>query len=439
MSSPDHLVALPRLRPLSARRAAVVAALDVGSAKICCVIGRLRPSDGHESLPSRSHAVEILGLGLHRSQGIKTGVVVDMDAAEQAIRLAVDAAEREARATVEAAILNVSCGRLQSETFSASVNLAGGAAAEADIQRVLRAGAAHSVKPGRVVLHSLPIGYALDGHRGIREPRGMVGEQLSVDMHVATVEAPPLKNLLLCVERCHVSVEALVATPYASGLASLVDDESELGCAVVDMGAGTTSVAVFFEGYLIHADAVAVGGQHVTLDVARGLSVRLSTAERIKTLHGNALSGSFDSCETITLPPVSEDESEGHTQVPRDQLNRIVRARVEETLELVRDRLQASGVAGRAARRIVLTGGASQLPGTAELARQILGRQVRAGRPLGVSGLPEIARGPAFSGTVGLLVYPQVVHLEHIESRRNWLSSHGGYLARMGKWIRDSF
>jgi len=437
VSGGSRLVVLPRLRPLAARRAAVVAALDIGSSKISCVVGRLRPMEGGAAQPNRTHAVEILGLGLQRSEGIKTGVVIDMDAAEHAIRRAVDAAEREAGVTVESVIVNVSCGRLQSETFSAGVALGGLAVEEGDVHRVVAAGAAHTVKPGRAALHSLAIGYALDGSRGVRDPRGMVGERLGVDMHVASVEAPPLKNLILCVERCHLSIEALVATPYASGLAGLVADESELGAAVVDMGAGTTSLAVFFEGNLIHTDAISVGGHHVTLDIARGLSVKLASAERLKTLHGSLLPSSLDGHDLVPLAPGSEEE--GITHVPRGQLNRIARARVEEIFELVRDRLQAAGAPGRAARRIVLTGGASELPGTAELAGAILGRPVRLGRPLASGTLPEIARGPAFAVAVGLLAYPQVAHLEHAESRRSGLGSRAGYLARVGQWIRESF
>lgn len=442
MRSDRRFFIAPRLKPISAKRSAVVAVLDVGTSKIACAIGRLRPVEGREVLAGRSHSVDILGLGLHRSQGIKAGFVVDMDAAEQAIRMAVDAAERMAGVAVESVILNVGCGRLGSEVFSAAVATSGEAVEDDDLQRVLTAGTAHSVRDSRTVLHALPIGYAIDEERGIRDPRGMVGERLGVDMHVVSAETAPLRNLILCVERCHLAVEALVATPYASGMAALVEDETELGVACIDMGGGTTSVAVFLEGRLVHADAFAVGGNHVTLDLARGLSTRLSTAERIKALHGNVLSGEFDGHDTIAVAPPGEEDAEGAPHVSRDRVNRIVRARAEEILELARDRLAANGFAGRAARRIVLTGGSSQLTGIAELARQIIGRQVRLGRPLGMSGLPETAKGPAFAAVCGMLVYPQVAHLEHVDPTRVLSSASGpagGYLARVGQWIRESF
>ena len=159
------------------------------------------------------------------------------------------------------------------------------------------------VKPGRAVVHSLPIGYSLDADRGIADPRGMVGQRLGVDMHVVTGDAQPLRNLELCVNRCHLSVEALVATPYASGLAALVDDEAEMGCALIDLGGGTTTISVFNRGNCVHADAIAVGGQHVTTDMARGLSTRIDDAERLKTMHGSALpSAASDERDMLIVP-----------------------------------------------------------------------------------------------------------------------------------------
>lgn len=440
MSRAKSALYLPRMRPLPGRRAVVMSVLDIGSTKVCCLIAKLTPRDDGDILAGRSHAIEVLGYGYQRSRGIKSGVVVDMDAAEQAIRLAVDSAERMAGVTVESLIANVSCGRLQSEIFSASVPLDGEAVTEADIQRVLAAGSSHTVTEGRAVTHALPISYSLDGNRGMRDPRGMIGNKLGVDMQVVTAEVPPVRNLELCINRGHLTVETLVATPYASGLSTLVDDESELGVACVDMGGGTTTLSVFVEGQMVHLDAIAVGGQHVTTDIARAFATRLQDAERLKVLHGSPLKSGSDDRDMLTVPPV-ESDSELPNQVPRSALTRVIRPRIEEILELVRDRLTASGFAGRVGKQIVLTGGASQLTGLGEVARQILGRNVRLGRPLGVAGLPEAAKGPAFSAAVGLLIYPQVAQIEQFEHkirRSSWTGS-SGYLARVGQWIRESF
>jgi cell division protein FtsA len=432
---------VPRMRPLSHRRASVVSVLDVGSSKVTCLIAKLTPRAPGKVLPGRTHDVTVLGYGMQRSRGMKSGAVVDLDAAEQSIRLAVDAAERMAGLTIESLILNLTAGRLKSEVFRANVDLTGSEVDEADIQRVLTAGGTHSVTDDRSVVHSLPIGYALDGSRGIRDPRGMLGTRLSVDMHVVTAETAPVRNLELAVNRCHLEVETIVASPYAAGLSTLVDDEGELGAACVDMGGGTTSMAIFADGGFCHVDAIPVGGHHVTTDIAQGLSTRLADAERIKTLHGSALATSSDDHEVIGVPSVGVDRHDV-VNVPRGALTRIIRPRVEEILELVRDRLAASGFAGRVGKRVVLTGGASQLTGMVEVARRILGRNVRLGRPLGIAGLPQAAKGAAYSAAVGLLIYPQVSQIEQFDmrhQRRAMTGTGGGYITRVGQWLKESW
>jgi len=250
------------------------------------------------------------------------------------------------------------------------------------------------------------------------------------------------RNLMLAIERCHLSVEGMVASPYVAGLSVLADDEADLGAALIDMGAGTTTMAVFSGGRFIHADGFAVGGHHVTMDLARGLSTTLYDAERIKTLYGSVLAGGLDERDMITVPAVGMDDQEPPQIVSRATLTRIIKPRVEEILEMVRDRLKASSFAAEARGRIIVTGGASQITGLPELASNILGRPVRIGRPLGIAGLPEAANGAAFAVATGLLVYPQAAHLEYFETRsKRFLRSGtgGGYLARVGQWLRESF
>ncbi|MEN3400532.1 cell division protein FtsA [Brucella melitensis] len=424
------------------RKVRLLTVLDVGSSKVSCVIARLRPHEGGALLPGRTHRMEVLGIGHQRSRGVKSGVIIDLDAAEQSIRLAVDAAERMAGLTVDSLIVNISAGRLKSETFTASVNLGGHKVEQTDIRRVLAAGAKQALAAERHLVHSLPVGYTLDGERGIREPLGMLGDSLGVDMHVLTADAAPLRNLELCINRCHLSVEAIVATPYASGLAALVGDEAEMGAACIDMGGGTTTISVFSEGKFIHADAVAIGGNHVTMDVARGFSTRMEDAERLKVMYGSALPSAADDRDLISVPPIGDDERDVPNQYPRSVLTRIIRARVEETLELVRDRLNQSGLGHIAGKRVVLTGGASQLPGMPEAARRILARNVRIGRPLGIAGLPEAAKGAAFAATVGLLIYPQVAGIEERSVKAassGLMTGTGGRIQRVGQWLRESF
>ena len=443
MSLQDHGLT-PRLKPLPTRRSAVLSVLDVGTSKVVCLIAELKPVVAGESLRGRTHVARVLGIGHQRSLGLKGGAVVDLEAAETAIRQAIHSAERMAGVEVKSVIVNQTGGRLASHHFEAKVPVRAGMVCASDIGRVLEVASGHTLRPGRAVLHALPTGFSLDGQRNIVEPAGMIGEKLGVDLHVVTGEAASSRNLMLAVERSQLDVEAVIATPYAAGLAVLADDEADLGVVVVDLGGGTTSWGVFSGGHLVHTDAVAVGGHHITMDLARGLTTPVAAAERLKALYGTAMSSSSDERDMVAVPHVGEDdEREVSNHVPRGHLVRIIRPRVEEILELVRDRLRNAGFAAEAGRRVVLTGGASQLMGLPDLARRILQGQVRIGRPLGIKGMPEAAKGPAFSAAVGLLVYPQVAHIEHFEPKGRTLfggpTAAPGYIGRMARWFGESF
>jgi cell division protein FtsA len=437
-----HYGLTPKMKPVSPRRSALVAALDIGSSKIACLIARLRPHPPQQVLTRRSHAIEVVGFGHAAARGTKAGSVVNLAQAEEAIRQAVDGAERMAGVEIESVVLSIAAGRLASDLFAAEIAIAGSAVAQGDIARVMAAGNRHSMREGRAVLHSLPIGYSIDGGNGIRDPRGMLGTRFGVDMHVATADIAAARNLMLAVERCHLSVEAMVASPYVAGLSVLADDEADLGAAVVEMGAGTTTMAVFLGGRFVHSQGFALGGHNVTLDIARGINASVADAERIKTFYGSVLVGGSDERDMITVPPIGDDEREQAHFVPRSTLVHIIKPRVEEILEMVRDRLAATSFSAEARGRVILTGGASQMTGLPELAGRILGRPVRIGRPLGIAGLPDAAKGAAFATAAGLLVYPQAAHLEYFEMRsRRYLTSDtgGGYFARVGQWLRESF
>lgn len=429
-----------RLRPLQPGKTTLVAVLDIGSTKICCVIARLTPRPEGKALKGRTHAAEVIGFGYGPSSGIKSGVITDLDKAEQAVRSVVGMAERAAGLTLQSVIVNVTAGRLGSETFSATVSLGGQEVEKADLSKVLRAVNERSVRPERSIIHALPIGYALDGQKGVRDPRGMVGEKLSIDVAVVSAETLAMRNIELVLHRCHLQIEALIATPYASGLATLVDDEAKLGVACIDFGGATTTVSVFAEGQLVYADAIAVGGHHLTLDIARQLSVGVADAERLKTFYGSVLPGQADERDMIPIVPVGAAADEAPSQIPRSTITRIVRPRIEEILTAIRDRMQATGMMDVCGRRFVLTGGASELTGLPEVARRVLARNVRNGRPMGIAGLPEMAKGAAFAAVSGMLIYPQVCAQEYSEPRAvAKLTGTDGYLARVGSWLKSSF
>jgi cell division protein FtsA len=405
------------------------------------MIARLKPSPPNDALRGRSHAVELIGYSQIQSRGVKAGAVVDLAECEQAVRQTVALAERMAKVRVESVLLSVSGGRLQGQLIEAAADIRGNTVTPADMSRVISTGMHHATGVGRTVLHALPVGYALDGVKGIRDPRGMVARQFGVDMNVVTADANVARNLMLVVERCHLNVEAMAASPYVAGLSVLTDDEADLGAAVVEMGAGTTTIAIYSGGRFVHASGFSVGGQHVTMDLARGLSACIADAERIKTLYGTVLTGGSDARELMSVPAAGDNERDVPQIVSRATIANIVKHRVEEIFEMVRDRLKDSPFAAEPKSRVVLSGGASQLNGIPELATQILNRPVRIGRPLGFGRLPNEAKSASFAAPTGLLVYPQYAHLEHTEPRHTRLLRTGtdGYFGKVGRWLREGF
>jgi cell division protein FtsA len=264
----------------------------------------------------------------------------------------------------------------------------------------------------------------------------MIGEHLGVNMHVVTAASASVRNHTVAIGRAHLEVDALVISPYAAGLSCLVEDEMDLGVTVIDMGGGTTTIAVFFGGNLIFADSVPVGGIHVTNDIARGLSTPVAHAERLKVLFGSAIRATVDDRQTIAVPAIGEEEDGHVNHVPKSMLVSIIAPRVEETFEMVRDRLEASGSDKLAGRRVVLTGGACQLHGVRELAGTILDKQARLGRPSRIAGLAESTHGPAFSTAAGLLHFAMS---ERAERERPVRAQPKGVIGKMTHWLRENF
>ncbi len=409
-------------------RGGIVAAVDIGTNKVCCFIAR-----------EQSGAPHIIGIGHQISRGVRNGVIVDIEAASQSVLNAVHAAEQMAEETLAEVVVNLSGGFTASRIVKSEIALGGREVSDADMRRVLAQGHMLKEPAEREVIHSIPVGFSIDASRGIRDPRGMFGQKLGVNMHVVTASASAVRNLATCVGRCHLEIGALVVSPYAAGLACLVEDETQLGVTVIDMGAGTTTIAVFFDGNLVFTDSVPVGGGHVTNDIARGLSTPIAHAERMKTLHGSAIASTVDERETITVPQVGDDDESQANHVPKSLLIGIISPRLEETFELVRDRLEMSGFDKIAGRRVVLTGGACQLPGTRELAALILDKQIRIGRPLRIDGVAEAMGGPAFATSAGLIHFARSERAETQQRGHVLAEAGGGLFGRVGHWLRENF
>ncbi len=416
--------------------------LDVGTHKMCCLVARLLPPKRAQEAGGALSRVQILGQGYQRSRGIVAGRVADMQAAERTIRGVIAQAERAADVTINEVFVTASFGPLYSDSFTASVDLPAGSVSGRDLNRVMRAARDYAGRGGKSVLHAAPFGYTLGYESGITDPIGMIGDALKVDVHAVAVDPLPLRNLRHCIERSHVSVSGVSAAAFTSGKAVIADAEAQAGVICLDMGAGTTGVSVFSGGHLVHCDTIGIGGNHITNDIADRFSLSLAEAERLKTLHTSVLPGPIDHHAALGG---NEEEYDGNTgtsfaPLSKADLSDVARIRLEEIFAEVRDRLRASGIMPMSGQKLVLTGGASELIGAAELAAHIFGKQPRLGRARPVAGLSKQDVDPAFSAPLGLLVHLlEDDHSIGVSVTPEIIAASQGYLARVGQWLRESF
>ncbi len=399
------------LKALGPSRQPMVAAVDLGTSKVACFI--LRP----EGVNRAVRTLQTAGVGYVQSRGVRAGVITDTELAIESIAQAVERAETLAGVQVSGVTVSTAGGDLGSQRVVSQVSIGARPVCEADCARAVTAAIAKLRAPGRRPIHFLPISWTVDGHKGVRDPRGMAGRDLKLDLLVVTMEETAFSTLCYCVERAHLRFEGAVAAPLASALSALEEDEMDLGCVCIDMGGGSTSMAVFANGSLAHLDSIPVGGGHVTQDIAKGLSTTIAGAERIKTLHGSAIASNGEDREMIEAPPRGDDPGAGPVVAPRSMLKGVIAPRVEETFELLRDRLKACGVPIEPGAGIVLTGGASQLAGVRETAVRVFDRPVRLGRPRRTPHLADAAAGPAYCAAAGVLQRAAFGPREAVSSR----------------------
>ncbi len=412
----------------------MIAALDVGSSKTSCFIGRVVDDIG---------TMEIIGVGNRPSKGIKNGTVVDLDAAESVIRHTVHAAENMAAEIMKGyplreVVVNVSGMHAKSFGHNVSIDIGSHDITDNDVRRALAKAQEKETSENLELLHTIPTFYRVDGQDGIRDPRGMFAENLSVDINLVTGDAVTLRNIASCVERSHLDISSLCVGAYASGLSSLVDDEIDLGCTVIDIGGGVTSFAVFHSGFMIYCDSIPLGGKNITNDIAKGLTTSIEYAERLKVLYGSAMASQMDEGEMIEVPRIGEDERGDPNHIPRSFLIGIIQPRVEEILEMVRAKLSDSGLDKVVGRRVVITGGTSQMSGICNLAQHVLDKQVRVGKPLRLTGVPDAVSGSAFSTVAGLLVYA----CEHVDEMPAEIMAQvrpDSFVERAKLWLKENW
>lgn len=417
----------------AAARNQLIAALDIGTSKVTCIIAQLLPAG----------QLRVVGIGKRDMKGMARGSIVNMDAARDSIANTVHIAENMTGETVKSVIVSVSCGRPKSEIVSFEAPISNGEVSPADIRRLLQRGQRIENELDRALIHSIPVGFRLDATRGIRNPHGLFGETLGAEVHTVTAEAGPVRNLAACVRGCHLEIEHFVMAPYAAGLATLVEDEWTLGATVIEMGAGVTGAAVFMDGEIVFADTVPVGGNQVTKDLAHGLSTPIKQAESLKIRHGSAVGEPGDDRAIIEIPAIGADENALSQPAPKSLLTGIIRPRVEETLELVRSRLQDTPYLARAGRRIVLCGGGCQLKGVPQLASTIFDSKTRIGRAIPFDGLAETAMGQAYTTCTGLLRFAAENRADSdgIGSALGTLAAaqtrDPGLFGRFGGWLKE--
>jgi cell division protein FtsA len=382
--------------------------------------------------------LHVVGIGYHESKGLKAGRIIDMEAASRAIGQAVQAAENMAGEAVHTVTVSVSSTQTGSHLVRGEVAIPHGEITDNDVRRMLAFARDVEIPDQNELIHALPNSYRVDDQSGIRDPRGLHGRRLQAEIHAITLSNNTIHNIERCVNANHLSIDGFCSDIYASTLSCLVEDERDLGCTIIDMGAATTSIGVVLDGKLVFADALPIGGFHITQDIARGLTTPMNHAERLKTLYGHTMRNARDESDLIDVPQIGEEESTTPHMVPRSFLTGIIQPRVEEIFELVRHRLEASGFSSTTGRRVVLTGGGSQLAGLREIAYIMLDKHVRLASPRPISGLAEATSGPAFATACGLLIYASE-HAHEMPDIAIPNSGAGGMFSRLSQWLKENW
>src|SRR5262245_4137115 len=374
-----------------AKRNSIVVGLDIGSSKVCAVVGEMT-----------DNGAEIIGIGSHHSQGLRKGVVINIEATVNSIRRAVEEAGLMAGCEIHSVHTSVSGGHIKGFNSHGIVAVKNKEVTQRDLERVIDAAKAVAIPMDREVLHVLPQDYIVDDQDGIKEPLGMSGVRLEAKVHIVTGALSSAQNIIKCCNRTGLNVSEIVLAPLAAGEAVLTDEERELGVALVDMGGGTTDITLYYDGTVKHTAVLGIGGNHVSNDIAAGLRTPFTDAERIKKRHGCAAASMVRGDERVEVPSIA---GKGAGTVSRQILCEIIEPRFDEIFELVQKEIAKSGLEGALSSGIVITGGSMLLHGAVEMAERCFGLPVRLGVPTQVGGLVDIVNNPVYSVGVGLVLH----------------------------------
>ena len=403
----------------------IIVGIDIGTSKICTLVARVEEGDN----------LRILGVGIEPSQGIRKGTVVDLNAAALAVSRSIEKAERTSGFEINAALVSLAGSQVSSINSRGVVGITGGIVDIEDIDRALDAAQAVAIPHNREIIHVIQRGFTIDGQDGIRTPIGMHGYRLEVEAHIITAAASTVENLRQCVGASGIEVQQFVLNPLASGEVVLSETERQMGVAVVDIGGGTTDMAIYIDGDVWHTMVMAVGGNHVTSDIAHGLRLPITQAEEVKLKFGHAIQSAVNPEEQFTVRSFGVDTPE---RINRADLANIIEARMEEIFYLVLQEIRRSGYDGLLPAGVVLTGGSSLIPGCRQLASQVMGLPTRIAKPQNLIGLIDQLDSPAFATSVGLLQWAllmsdssQFIERHGPKQSKNWSEQLKDLLRRL--------
>jgi cell division protein FtsA len=399
----------------------IVVGIDVGTTKVCTLVGRL---EGNGS-------IRILGVGIEPSAGIKKGMIVDLAAASQAITRSVERAESTSGMEITSALVSMAGAHVSSVNSRGAAAVNGNIIEQYDLTHALEQARAVAIPHDREIIHVIQRGFTVDGQDGIRNPKGMHGYRLEVEAHIITASSATSENLRQCVGAAGVEIQQFVLNPLASGEVVLADQERQMGVAVCDIGGGTTDLAIYVDGDIWHTMVLAVGGNHITQDIAHGLRLSFEQAEDLKKQQGYAVRSSVGSEEYFTIRPFGEDRP---VQINRQDLAHIIEARVAEIFSLTLQEIKRSGYDGLLPAGMVLTGGTSALPGIKRVASDVLNVPVRTAQPENLLGLVDKLNSPAYSTSVGLLRWAMSMHDQDLGGERR-RSKGEKNIDAVKKWI----
>ena len=404
----------------------IIVGLDIGTSKVVALVAEV-DADGQ---------IEIIGMGSHPSRGMKKGVVVNIESTVQSVQRAIEEAELMAGCQIDSVYVGIAGSHVRSLNSHGIVAIKDGEVIEADLERVLDAAQAVAIPADQKILHILPQEYVIDNQEGISEPLGMSGVRLEAKVHLVTCAVNAAQNIEKCIKRCGLSVDEVILEQVASSYSVLTDDERELGVCMVDIGGGTSDIAIFTEGSIRYTGVIPIAGDQVTNDIAMALRTPTQYAEEIKIKYACALTQLASADETIKVPSVGDRPPR---DLSRQSLAEVVEPRYDELFTLVQAELRRSGFEDLIPAGIVLTGGTSKMEGVVELAEEIFHMPVRIGAPSRVKGLTDIVRNPIYSTAVGLLEYG-AVHSRQSNARSRSAQSNGpGMFTKMKDWIQSNF